>query len=101
MFALTVAVGTGLAALSSIDFTGVDYRQHPIATIVGTLLPSVMGGVIAYFIAPRIFPNFRLHVPAGLLDNDMGGSGANSGDCGSCGCCFPSIRDLILMLLGK
>jgi hypothetical protein len=54
-------VGTGLAALSRIDFTGVDYRQHPIATIAGTFLPSVIGGVIAYFIAPRIFPNFKVN----------------------------------------
>ena len=67
MFALMAAVGTGLAASSSMDFTGADYRQHPIGTIVGTLLPSVIGGVIAYFIVPRIFPNFGLNVTAARL----------------------------------
>ncbi len=67
LFALMAAVSTGIMALSRIDFTGVDYRQHPIATIAGTLLPSVIAGVIAYFVAPRVFPNFRLKVNAARL----------------------------------
>jgi hypothetical protein len=55
IFAITVATGTGLTALWRIDFTGVDYRQHPIATIVGSLLPSVVAGVVAYFLSPKLF----------------------------------------------